>query len=147
MPKFTPEQIAHCHTLIDQSESIYDVLAYLGCSSANENEIAQILSAILHPETRPANVEAMYALTERVAATYERKNADYGDSFGKSFRKYGPISALTRMSDKWNRLENLILNGSGPKVADEAISDTLLDLATYALMTYIALESTVVEDK
>lgn len=85
-------------------------------------------------------VRRMKELTELMAATYARKNADYGDSFGKSVQRYGIIAALTRMSDKWNRLENLILSKEDNKVKDESVLDTLLDLATYAVMTYMEME-------
>ena len=86
----------------------------------------------------PPNVARMYELCDGVASTYARKNADYGDSFHTSVTKYGTIAALTRMSDKWNRLENLILHGQGQ--VDEAVTDTLVDLAAYALMTVMELE-------
>lgn len=72
-------------------------------------------------------------LVEHMAATYSRKNADYGDSFGVSVRKYGPIAGLTRISDKFNRLESLILKKE-QHVADESITDTLLDLANYSML-------------
>lgn len=85
-------------------------------------------------------VERFQILTARLADTYRRKNADYGDSFGKSVEKYGIIAALTRMSDKWNRLENLILKGGDHLVGDESVLDTLIDLAAYALMTFIEVE-------
>ena len=78
-------------------------------------------------------------LCDQLNKTYEEKNRNYGDSFGISVKKYGYISALTRMSDKWNRLETLILNKSdGTK--DESLSDTLIDLANYCLMTVMELE-------
>lgn len=67
-----------------------------------------------------------------------RKNRTYGDSFGKSVSKYGPVSALTRMSDKWNRVEHLMLGGRN-EVSDESLYDTLCDLAVYAVMTVAAL--------
>ena len=89
------------------------------------------------------NVTRMKQLATQIADTYRRKNADYGDSFGISVRKYGIIAALTRMSDKWNRLENLILNrekGNVGYVADESVLDTLLDMATYCLMTVMEIE-------
>ena len=79
-------------------------------------------------------------LANRLVTTYCRKNADYGDSFGRSVEKYGIVAALTRMSDKWNRLENLILKGGKSEVADESVLDTLLDLAAYSLMTYMEVE-------
>lgn len=79
-----------------------------------------------------------------IAATlveqYEQKNKAYGDSFGKSVQKYGLISALTRMSDKWNRLENLIINPDTDK-GDEGLIDTLNDLASYCIMTRIEIEN------
>jgi hypothetical protein len=42
------------------------------------------------------------------------------------------------MSDKWNRLENLMLHGQGK--VNESITDTLIDLAAYALMTVMEIE-------
>ena len=79
-------------------------------------------------------------LCEKLNKTYEKKNHDYGDSFGKSFAKRGITAAMVRMEDKWNRLDNLTLNPENIKVKDEAIEDTLLDLANYCLMTYIELD-------
>ena len=90
-------------------------------------------------EDEPRNVKLFKELTHFLAELYARKNADYGDSFSKSVEKYGIIAALTRMSDKWNRLENLILNKREGLVGDERIEDTLLDLASYCLMTVISL--------
>jgi hypothetical protein len=87
-------------------------------------------------------VTRMQQLASQIAETYRRKNADYGDSLGISVRKYGIIAALTRMSDKWNRLENLILHREkqATLVADESVLDTLLDLATYCMMTVMEIE-------
>lgn len=79
-------------------------------------------------------------ITEQMNITYESKNNDYGDSFGESVKKYGLISALTRISDKFNRLESLILN-QYQQVKGESLKDTLLDLACYSIMTIIELES------
>lgn len=66
---------------------------------------------------------------------YLDKNADYGDSFGQTFERFGLLSAVVRMADKMARLESLTHNA--PHVTDEAIIDTLMDLANYALMTVI----------
>ena len=78
-------------------------------------------------------------LQEQELEMYALKNAKYGDSFGISVKKYGLISALTRMSDKFNRIETLILscdNGTD----DESLIDSLQDLSNYANMTIIELE-------
>lgn len=83
-------------------------------------------------------VKEFQEITKQMSETYERKNNDYGNSFGVSVQKYGLIAALTRMSDKFNRMENLILTRN-QQVNDESLSDTLLDLATYCIMTAIEL--------
>lgn len=71
---------------------------------------------------------------------YAKKNHDYGNSFGETFDKLGVISAVTRISDKYNRLVSLsMLPESERKVKDESITDTLIDMANYCIMTIIEL--------
>lgn len=70
---------------------------------------------------------------------FQNKNVAYGDSFGKQFKTYGPISALVRISDKFSRIEALIL-GAENNIKDEHLEDTLRDLATYCYMTLFELE-------
>ena len=70
---------------------------------------------------------------------YYTKNKDYGDAFTKSLDKYGPIAALVRMEDKWNRLSNLIAKGEEGYIKSESVEDTLIDLANYAIMTALYL--------
>jgi glutaredoxin 2 len=69
---------------------------------------------------------------------YQKKNADYGDSFGEQFREYGEISAAIRLEDKLKRFKQLIKNPA--QVKDESKIDTLLDMANYAIMTVIELQ-------
>lgn len=75
--------------------------------------------------------------------TFVDKDSDYGDSFGKTYEKYGIVSALTRMSDKLNRIDNLTAinsrDSSAKMKVDESIEDTLLDLANYAMLTYLEI--------
>ena len=89
----------------------------------------------------PYNVVVFRKLATALASQYQRKNEAYGDSFGKSVQRYGIISALTRMSDKWNRLESLLVDKNKNNVNDESVDDTLLDLATYCIMTVLATRS------
>ena len=67
------------------------------------------------------------------------KNKRYGDSFSKTVQHYGLISALTRMSDKWNRIETLILSRADES-ADESLIDSLTDLANYCIMTVCEIQ-------
>ena len=70
---------------------------------------------------------------------YATKNQKYGDSFSMTVQKYGIIAALTRLSDKWQRFETLILT-KDPGTPDETIRDTLLDMANYCIMTVMELD-------
>lgn len=79
------------------------------------------------------------SITEQLNDMYSRKNEDYDDSFGKTFKKLGIVSALTRMEDKFNRICSLSLK-EDREVQDEAIEDTLMDLANYCIMTLIELQ-------
>lgn len=69
---------------------------------------------------------------------YAQKNADYGDSFGKSYGEYGLIMACIRLEDKLNRLKSLTKQEA--RVKNETIGDTLADLANYAVMTLVEME-------
>lgn len=83
------------------------------------------------------------AYTDKLADTLAKKNAAYGDAFGKSIKKYGYVAALVRMSDKWNRLNNLMLDGEGVDNLGESVQDTLLDLAGYCILTIAELDNEV----
>lgn len=84
------------------------------------------------------NAERHKELVEQIHETYLAKNMDYGDSFNKSLNKYGMIAAIIRMNDKFERIDNLRL--SDGRVTDEAVVDSLLDLANYAIMTAMWVE-------
>ena len=76
---------------------------------------------------------------------FEEKNEKYGNSFEISVDKYGLIAALTRMSDKFNRIENLILNND-EGTSDESVLDTLTDLANYCVMTALYIKNVSYEE-
>lgn len=85
-----------------------------------------------------SKVEQHVEICSKLYNLYKSKNHDYGDSFGETFQKLGIISAVTRITDKVNRLQSLATKDA--KV-DESIKDTLMDLANYSIMTLIELEN------
>lgn len=85
------------------------------------------------------NIKQHELLLRQIHDTYIKKNHDYGDSFSKSYKKYGLVAAMVLMGDKWNRLDNLAM-GAEQNVSDEYIRDTLLDLAGYCIMTTMELD-------
>ena len=72
--------------------------------------------------------------------TYKRKNSDYGNSVGDTYEKFGDISFLTRITDKYNRILSLADKGETGQVKDEALEDTILDLANYCLLWLVERE-------
>lgn len=80
----------------------------------------------------------MEEIFDEMLGTYKAKNADYGDSFSKSYKEFGLIAPVVRMSDKLERLKTL--SKADPQVKDESKRDTLIDLANYAIMTVIEMD-------
>lgn len=86
-----------------------------------------------------SKVEKFRQIATEIGDLYEKKNNAYGDSFSDTFNKLGLISAVTRISDKYNRLCNLATNPDIDNLG-ESIDDTLRDLAAYSIMTLIELD-------
>ena len=68
------------------------------------------------------NIEQHKNILDGIHDTYVRKNNDYGNSFTRSFEKYGITASMVRMEDKWNRLESLA-SGKKQMVNDESIKE------------------------
>lgn len=85
------------------------------------------------------NVDQFKQIAHELALLYERKNNAYGNSFGDTFNRLGIISAVTRISDKYNRLCNLATHPNIDNLG-ESIEDTLMDLASYSIMTLMELD-------
>lgn len=86
-------------------------------------------------------VDKHLSICKQLNQTYQEKNADYGDSFSETYRKLGIISAVTRISDKTNRLISLAGKPEAERmVKDETLRDTLIDLAGYAVLTLLEME-------
>lgn len=86
-------------------------------------------------------VDKHLSICKQLNQTYQEKNADYGDSFSETYQKLGIISAVTRISDKTNRLISLVGKTEAERmVKDETLRDTLIDLAGYAVLTLLEME-------
>lgn len=86
---------------------------------------------------------AIQDVCDELKALLLRKNKDYGDSAFKSPILTPGISPAVaqriRMSDKIERLTNLLSRETDPAVADESLIDTFLDLAGYSILQVIEL--------
>lgn len=84
--------------------------------------------------------ETFRAITEDMLLTFSSKNADYGNSFEEALNnpKLGLTYAAGLIFNKSNRFINLHNQTDNARV-NESITDTLLDLANYCIMTVIWL--------
>lgn len=87
------------------------------------------------------NVDRHQKLCFELNNLYARKNKDYGDSFHQSYVEEGIAMARIRLGDKLNRFKQLSKAPESQCVNDESIRDTLIDLANYALMTVLEIDS------
>lgn len=76
-------------------------------------------------------------IVDHMSAIYRAKNSDYGDSVSDTYNKFGDISFLVRISDKYNRLVSLTNNEQNQQVQDEKLEDTILDMANYCILWLI----------
>ena len=91
-------------------------------------------------KSKKVNIHDVKEVVQNMGDIFAIKNEKYGNSFEISVDKYGMIAALTRISDKFNRIENLILtNDKG--TADESVMDTLIDMANYCVMTAVYMKN------
>jgi hypothetical protein len=78
---------------------------------------------------------------EKEQAITQAKNSDYSpqDDPFTNFRRYGEIQLLSRMYEKFVRIENIINSGK-TYCKDEPIEDTIYDLSNYChlLLGYLA---------
>ena len=86
------------------------------------------------------NEENVRKMLTIMGNTFALKNKNYGSSVEISLNKYGLIAALTRISDKFNRAETLILNNNAG-TDDESLVDTLIDMANYCMMTAVYIKN------
>jgi hypothetical protein len=76
-------------------------------------------------------------IVNEMADLYEKKNANYGDSFGQLFDALGPISGLVPLHNKLDRATSLI---KGNKNNFESLEDTFKDMACYAIMNLMEMK-------
>lgn len=79
-------------------------------------------------------------IAHEMVELHNKKNADYGNAFGNTYQEFAQKSkemangfALGIMKNKVSRLMTL-MSGQEAQV-DESIEDSLIDLASYSIMT------------
>jgi hypothetical protein len=97
------------------------------------------------PRERHPDSKRFHDILEELGELHDRKQADYGQVEApfynvESSANWGIepwVGAMVRMTDKVNRLQSLVKNGS---LANEAAEDSLLDIAVYAVIALVLRE-------
>lgn len=80
------------------------------------------------------------SILNNIQDLYRKKNSDYGNSFYNQLDEDGLLVSKIRLKDKVSRFSSIIEKGS-IEVKDEKLRDTLIDLATYSIMTIAWLDN------
>ena len=91
-------------------------------------------------EEESDNVKAFYAILCEMGETYKAKNETYGDAYQEGFNRFGAVQLVSRMYEKYCRIENLLVHNADNKVPDESVADTLTDLAVQAMCLRMLLQ-------
>ena len=125
--------------LIDIVRSVRDMASL---SSEMSTRLKTVEQGLMNLGSRPVisdNVQSFMDITTDMAKTYAAKNHDYGNSFEESLDEFGLVASGVRLGDKMHRPKSLIKKEA--QVKDESLKDTLLDLATYSIMTVMWLNT------
>lgn len=96
--------------------------------------------ALTVKQTKIDRMDIYQYILNNLEETYKNKNNDYGNSVADTYKKFGDLSFLVRITDKYNRLLTLCNPNNEQKVKDEKIDDTILDLANYCLLWLVEKE-------
>lgn len=78
------------------------------------------------------------SILDEIHKLYISKNKDYGNSFSKLFKEFDLLGTDYMLTTKMNRFKQL---SKGQVPNNESIRDTLMDLANYAILTIMELDS------
>ena len=102
-----------------------------------EKQLSEGLNGMAGSDTNKATFESVL---EEMKELHAKKNACYGDAAHKNFLKYGPVASLSRLSEKMQRAEHILLSGKC-EVKDEPLTETLIDMAITSAMLYMELKN------
>ena len=105
-------------------------------SDLKDTDVESTVEAIKNTkeENDPVNpfMEEYKKIVTETMDLCEKKNKDYGSSVQDTFLRFGDLSYLTRITDKYNRILTLINKDN--EVKDENLIDTIRDMGNYCFL-------------
>lgn len=102
-----------------------------------KKQLTEGLKDMAGSDTHKATFESVL---DEMKELHAKKNACYGDAAHVNFLKYGPVASLSRLSEKMQRAEHILLSGKC-EVKDEPLTQTLIDMAITSAMLYMELKN------
>ena len=102
-----------------------------------KKQLSENLKDMAGSDTHKATFESVL---DEMKELHAKKNKDYGDAAHVNFLKYGPVASLSRLSEKMQRAEHILLSGKC-EVKDEPLTETLIDIAITSAMLYMELKN------
>lgn len=102
-----------------------------------KKNLSEGLKEMAGSDTHKATFESVL---DEMKELHAKKNACYGDAAHVNFLKYGPVASLSRLSEKMQRAEHILLSGKC-EVKDEPLTQTLIDMAITSAMLYMELKN------
>lgn len=102
-----------------------------------EKQLSDGLKEMAGSDTNKATFDSVL---DEMKELHAKKNACYGDAAHVNFLKYGPVASLSRLSEKMQRAEHILLSGKC-EVKDEPLTETLIDIAITSAMLYMELKN------
>jgi len=82
---------------------------------------------------QPKNLdEAFEIVNKQTLETFLKKHKDYGKG---NILDMGELGIAFRISEKFNRIKHLLMNGKKP--SNEAVDDSWIDIAVYAVIAVL----------
>jgi hypothetical protein len=82
---------------------------------------------------QPKNLdEAFEIVNKQTLETFLKKHKDYGKG---NILDMGELGIAFRISEKFNRIKHLLMNGKKP--SNEAVEDSWIDIAVYAVIAVL----------
>lgn len=79
------------------------------------------------------------AICDELNVLYAQYSHRYGDSFHQAFIEEGMAASRILLGDKFNLLK-ILSGGQAQENTDNAIRNTLMEIANYAIMTILEIE-------
>lgn len=129
------------YATVSALDKFYVTIQFAGGAEYQYNAAAlRKLPDTISSEKDSDNMKAFKAILNEMAETYKVKDATYGNAYQDGFNRFGAVQLVSRMYEKYCRIENLLVRNADNKVPDESVIDTITDLGVQAICLRMLLQ-------